>query len=378
MRKINFSEVKPISNVDNLAIKKDIYSTISKKNFILGNPVNEFEKKFSKLSKIKYSVGCASGTDALILALMSLNLKKTDEIMVPALTYISTGLSVLLKGYRLIFVDINMETGLISFNDIKKKKSRKTKVIIPVNLYGQKVNLKKLRKIVGKNIKIIEDSAQSHFAYSCFNCKNAYKSKCCKKENNEKYADISCYSFYPSKNLGAYGDGGLVSTNNNKIYKKLLKLRNLGSTKKNMHDLVGLNSRLDTIQAVVLKRKLSTILNLNDDRRKIASFYDQNLENIKQIRITKTKPGSSRHLYVIRTKKRDQLLRYLKRKGIFCQVHYPYSLNTMRIFRNYNKEALLNSEQWSKNCLSLPLFPKLRIVDAKKIIKEVKKYFKSK
>ena len=375
-QKINFSEVNPISISDNLSIKRDIYSTILKKNFILGKPVSEFEKKFSKLSKIKYSVGCASGTDALILALKSLNLKKNDQVIVPGMSYISTALAVVLNNNQLIFADIDTNTGLISIDNVVQKITKKTKAVIPVNLYGQKVDLKKLRGSVGKRIHIIEDSAQSHFAYSCM-CVKPHD-KCCNNNRNEKYADISCYSFYPSKNIGAYGDGGLISTNHRKIYRNLLKLRNLGSVKKNVHDLPGLNSRLDTIQAVVLKRKLNTILNLNDERRKIANIYDQNLKKINQIKITKTNPGSSRHLYVIRTKRRNHLLKHLKKKGIFCQIHYPYSLNSLKIFKNYNKKDLFISEEWAKNCLSLPLFPKLKIADVKKIIIEINNFFKIK
>jgi len=229
---INFSEVNPISNKQNLIIKNQIFATIKKKDFILGKSVNEFEKGFSKLSKIKYSVGCASGTDALILSLMSLNLKKEDEIIVPGMSYISTGLSVILNNNKLVFADIDSKTGLISIEKVARKLNKKTKVIIPVNLYGQKVDLKKLREVVGSKITIIEDSAQSVLAYSCHGCANNKSNKCCKKKMNEKYSDISCYSFYPSKNLGAYGDGGLIATNDIKKYEKLLALRNLGAIKK--------------------------------------------------------------------------------------------------------------------------------------------------
>ena len=161
---INFTNVDPIDNKDISIIKNEIFKVIKKKDFILGNSVKNFESNFAKLSQIKYSVGCASGTDALILALKSLNLKKKDEIIVPAMTYISTGLSVLLNNNKLVYADIEKDTGLISVESILKNITKNTKVIIPVNLYGQKFNLKKLREIVSKKISIIEDSAQSHFA----------------------------------------------------------------------------------------------------------------------------------------------------------------------------------------------------------------------
>ena len=370
---VNFSEVNPISNKQRIKINNEINSVVNKRDFVLGGAVNIFEKKFSKLSRIKYSVGCASGTDALLLALMVLNLKKNDEVIVPSMTYISTGLSVLLNRNKIVFADINNDTGLISIDSVVKNITKKTKVVIPVNLYGQKVNLEEIRKKISKKIFIIEDSAQSHFAYSCHNCRIVINNKCCKKSRNENFADISCYSFYPAKNLGAYGDAGMVCTNNINFYKKLLSLRNLGAVKKNNHKIMGLNSRLDTIQAVVLKNKLETILKLNDQRRKIGHIYDKSLKNIKQIKLTKTNPGSARHLYVIRIKNRDELIKYLKRKNIFCQIHYPYSLNKIKYFKNSTK--LEFSESWAKECVSLPMHPNLSKNEVFRVVDGIKTFF---
>ena len=363
---IKFTEVNPLSDVEIKVIQKKISQTINKGDFILGDSVRNFEKNFSKLSKTKYSVGCGSGTDAITLALMSLNLKSNDEVIVPGMTYISTGLSVILNNNKLVLADIDKETGLISIDEIKKKITKKTKVIIPVNLYGQRVDFQKLRKIAGKGIFIIEDSAQSHFAFN----KND------KKVSPNKLSNISCYSFYPAKNLGAYGDAGLVATNDKSIYKKIVALRNLGSIKKNKHSLIGLNSRLDTIQSVVLNHKLKTILKLNEKRRKIGEMYDKLLHPINKIKLTKTNRGSSRHLYVIRTKNRDKLKRYLGRKGISCQMHYPYSLNKLEAFRGkFKKTKLKKSESWAKECLSLPIHPNLKAKDILYIVDQVKNFF---
>ncbi len=378
IKRIDFTEVNPLKFNETRLIKKEILNTIDKRDFILGQSVRKFEYNFSRLSKIKYSVGCASGTDALILALKSLNLKNSDEIIVPAMTYISTGLSVMLNNNKLIYADIDSNTGLISINSIKKAITKKTKVIIPVNLYGQKVNLRELRKKISKKIFIVEDSAQSHFAFSCFNCSKKNKDICCQKERNDSYADISCYSFYPAKNIGAFGDAGLVATNHKKIYDKLLSLRNLGSIKKHEHNYIGMNSRLDTIQAVVLNRKLKSILKINKSRRRLAKIYDQKLKNIKHIIITDTKPGSTRHLYVIRTKKRDKLMKYLIKKNIYCQLHYPYTLDKLKPFKKKFKtsENLINSANWSKQCLSLPLHPRMKLSDINKVVKEIKNFIK--
>ena len=377
-KSINFTNVNPVNSKDNSLIRNEIKKIINNNDFILGRVVKKFEDNFSKLSQINYSVGCASGTDALILSLKSLNLKKHHEVIVPAMTYISTGLSVLLNNNKLVYADIENDTGLISINSIIKNITKNTKAVIPVNLYGQKIDLKKLRNSISKKIFIIEDSAQSHFAYSCFNCNDKKINNCCKKEKNDRYADISCYSFYPAKNLGAYGDAGLVSTKNKKIYKKLLSLRNLGSVTKNKHDILGMNSRLDTIQAAVLNIKLKSVLKANENRRNLAKIYDEKLNTIKQIKITKTNPGSSRHLYVIRTKYRDKLVKYLLNKKISCQIHYPYSLNKLKPFIKYaNKNRnLKNSEKWSKECLSLPIYPGLKSSEINLVVKEIKNFFK--
>ena len=178
---MKFTDVNPFNKKIQKRINKSILDTVKKKDFILGNNVNKFEKKFSNLSKSKYAVGCATGTDALILALKSLNLKPNHEVIIPGMSYISTGLSAALNNNKIVFADIDNDTGLISLNSVKKKISKNTKVVIPVNLYGQKVDIKKLRRIVGSNKYIIEDSAQAHFAFSCFDCKNLHQQNVVKK-----------------------------------------------------------------------------------------------------------------------------------------------------------------------------------------------------
>jgi len=377
---INFTNIDPINSKEASLIKKHINNVVSKQNFILGKDVEVFENKFSKLSNIRYAVGCASGTDALSLALKSLNLKQEHEIIVPAFTYISTGLSVLLNNKKLVYADVDKDTGLISIESILKNITKNTKVIIPVNLYGQKVDLKKLRKKLDNKIFIIEDSAQSHFAYSCYDCIKPKNNNCCKKERNDHHADISCYSFYPSKNLGAYGDAGLVATNNKKLYTKIISLRNLGSIKKHEHNFIGLNSRMDTIQAAILNNKIKSTLWANDMRRYFSKIYDIKLSKINQIIITKSKPGSARHLYVIKTKKRNALMKYLSKKKINSQVHYPYSLNKVAAFKNIKSKnkSIKNSEIWSNECLSLPLHPKLKIDEVNRVVSVIKKFFKKK
>ncbi len=373
---MKFTDVNPFTRRQQNKINKSVISTIKKGDFILGDNVNKFEKRFSNLSNSRYAISCGTGTDALNLSLKALNLKKNHEVIIPGMSYVSTGLAVALNNINISFADIDNQTGLISLESVKKKINKNTRAIIPVNLYGQKVNIKKLRQIVGKKIFIIEDSAQSHFAYSCYNCgKNEYDF-CCKKELNNMYADMSCYSFYPSKNLGAYGDGGIITTNNNNLYKKLCILRNVGAIKKNVHEYEGLNSRLDTIQASILLEKVKYTKNHNDYRRKISKYYDSELQYINEIQLTKTRPGSSRHLYVVRSKKRDQLFKFLIKNNITCQSHYPYSLNKVGSLRKKIKKIKLPiSERWSKECLSLPIYPFMKFKDAEKVVKIIKKFF---
>ena len=374
---MKFTDVNPITKSQQNKITKSIIATIKKGDFILGKNVKTFEKKFSSIANTKFAVGCATGTDALILAVKSLNLKKNHEVIVPGMSYISTGLAASLNNLKIVFAEINDQTGLISLDSVKKKLSKNTKVIIPVNLYGQKVNIEKLRRIVGRNVFIIEDTAPSHFASTCKDCQKKDHEFCYKSEISQNYSDLSCFSFYPAKNLGAYGDGGIITTNNLKIYKRLLILRNLGSIKKNVHQYEGLNSRLDTLQASILLEKIKLTPFHNNYRRKISEFYDNELFLISEIKLTQTDPGSSRHLYIIRTKNRDKLLKFMLKNKIKCQLHYPYSLNkTGALKGKFKKTKLPISEKWSKECLSLPIYHHMKFKDAKKVVKTIKKYFK--
>ena len=189
---MKFTDINPFSKNEQSKINKSLLSTVKKGDFILGKNVEKLEKKFAKLANVKYSIGCATGTDALILSIKALNLKKKHEVIIPGMSYISTGLSLALNKTKICFVDIDPDTGLMSLESVKNKINKNTRAIIPVNLYGQKVDIKKLRSIVGQRIFIIEDSAQSHFAFSCYSCGRADDETCCNKEHNHTFADLSC------------------------------------------------------------------------------------------------------------------------------------------------------------------------------------------
>jgi dTDP-4-amino-4,6-dideoxygalactose transaminase len=281
-------------------LHKEIFFKIKKlfKNgdFILGSEVKKFEAQFSKFTDSKYSIGCANGTDAITIALKSLNLKAGSEVIIPAMTYCSTAFAVINANLKPILADINHLEPTISLFEIKKKISNKTKVIIPVHLYGSSADIRGIRNIIGKKkIYIIDDCAQAHGA----------------RDNNGNkigsISDISTFSLYPGKNLGAYGDAGIITTNNKYFYNKIKKIRNLGSIKKFKHDEIGVNSRLDTIQAIILNKKIKKLNFLNNKRKKIANFYKTKIKNPKIVKLNYSK-YCVYHQYVVLVKNKKNFL----------------------------------------------------------------------
>jgi UDP-2-acetamido-2-deoxy-ribo-hexuluronate aminotransferase len=361
--KINFNN---IFNQDKVIIKKilkDLTKIIKKSNFILGSDVTKFEKNFSKYTKTKYCISCASGSDALYLALKSLNLNHNNEVIVPAMTYVATASSVINAGCKLRFADVNIKDASINQEDVIKKINSRTKAIIIVNLWGHCADYSSLKKLCEKkNITLIEDAAQSIGAYNS------------KKINSGNLGHIACFSFFPGKNLGAYGDGGAVVTNNKNIYEKVLQLRTHGARKKFQHDNVGINSRLDTIQASILNHKLKRIDKLNSLRRKIAKLYFQKIKN-KKLYLFNIDLSSCFHQFVVLPKNRKHFTNYLKINNIPFGFHYPYSLNKLRAFKNYCIDKnLRNSETIGARCVSLPIDPYLNKKQLIYIINKVNSY----
>ena len=334
-------------NLHSLMIK-DIRNIFKKGDFILGENVNKFENKFSNFCGSKFSLGCANGTDALTIALKALNLKKNSEVIIPSMTYCSTAFSIINANLKPVLVDIDFMKPTINIDRIIQKINKKTKVIMPVHLYGSVVDIKKIKNIIQKKkIYIIDDCAQAHGA---------------KDDQGKKVgslADISTFSLYPGKNLGAYGDAGIITTNNKKLYLVMRKLRNLGSEIKFKHELVGMNSRLDTLQAIILNHKLSKLSELNLKRKKIAANYDKKIDNKKILKLTYSK-NSVYHQYVILVKKRNVLINYLKKSNIQYGFHYPYAIHELQVFKGYFKnEKFPNSEMLSRYGISIPIDPNL-------------------
>lgn len=360
---IKFLDIyKQDKNLHN-TILKHIKKTFKKGDFILGKDVNRFENNFAKFCNSKYAVGCANGTDALTIALKSLNLKKDSEVIIPAMTYCSTAFAVLNANLKPILVDTGSLSPTIDINQIKKKITKKTKVIMPVHLYGSVSNIKKIKQLIKKkNIYIVDDCAQAHGALD---------------DSGKKVgsiADISTFSLYPGKNLGAYGDAGIITTNNQSIYKKIRKIRNLGSETKFLHDTIGLNSRLDTIQAIIVDKKLKNLNKYNAQRRSIAAFYNKNIINSKITKLNYSK-SCVFHQFVILVNDRRNLIKLFNKKKIQYGFHYPYAIHQLAVFRKrFANKSFKNAEILAKNSISLPIDPNLSKIELNYIVKTLNEF----
>jgi len=335
------------------AILKDIKILFKKGDFILGNEVIKFEDNFKNFCQSKYAISCANGTDALTIALKSLDLPNHSEVIIPAMTYCSTAFAVINAGLTPILVDTEFLKPTIDLIDLKTKINKKTKVILPVHLYGSVANLNGIKKIIRKkNIYLIDDCAQAHGAYDdSMNSRN--------RKRIGSTTDISCFSLYPGKNLGAYGDAGIITTNNKKLFNKIKKIRNLGSDKKFIHDYVGMNSRLDTIQAIILNKKIKNLSNYNKNRQKIAQFYNKNIINKKITKLIYSK-SCVYHQYVILIKDKKKFINKLNSKKIGFGFHYPYAIHQLDVFKkDFKNKKFVNAERLAKEGISIPIDPNL-------------------
>jgi len=356
------------------AIKEEINAAVmevlDRGDFILGSSVGRFEEEFSKFCDSKYCVGVASGTDALYLSLKALDIGGGDEIIAPANTFIATVLAISYSGASPVLVDVNPGTYNIDLKKVEEKITSKTKAIIPVHLYGRPVNMGVLGVIANKyNLNIVEDACQAHGA--------VWKNK-----KVGSFGDLGCFSFYPGKNLGAYGDGGAIVTSNEKLYQKLKMLRNYGSSKKYYHDTIGYNSRLDTIQAAILRVKLKYLEEWNSKRLANARRYNQKLKNIGDLVLPGIDEGnlSVFHLYVIRTGRRDELVKYLKENDIQCGIHYPVPIYSLGAYSclGLKGEDFPVTEEFSKQILSLPIYAELKEEQINNVANSIKKFYERK
>lgn len=337
-----------------ISIKKEIdnaiQNVISQSAYIQGPFVKTFEENFSKKLGIKHCIGVASGTDALAITLKALNIGIGDEVITAANTFIATSEAITINGAKAIFVD-NDEYFGININLIENKITPKTKAIIPVHLYGQSADIIKIQEICRKyNLLLIEDCAQSHFA--TYN--NQYTGT---------FGDAAIYSFYPGKNLGAYGDGGAIITNQDSLAHKIRMYCNHGSPEKHVHLIEGTNSRLDGIQAAILSVKMKYIDEWNQKRNKAAQLYIEKLSKCKKVITPLMRPLSSHifHLFVIRCENRDELQKHLNNHGIQTGIHYAKALPYLDCYQHLKcKPSDFPIAYRNQNeVLSLPMFPEI-------------------
>jgi dTDP-4-amino-4,6-dideoxygalactose transaminase len=336
----------------NEQIKKEAMLAIEKvfdsKWYILGQHVKDFEKQYAHFNKTKFCIGVANGLDALILSLKALDIKGGDEVIVPSNTYIASVLAVSYVGATPVFAEPDIQTYNIDPSQIEAKITSRTKVIMPVHLYGQACEMEKIMLVARKhNLFVVEDNAQSQGA--SFHGKLA-----------GSFGNVNATSFYPGKNLGALGDAGAVTTDDEALAQKISVLRNYGSEKKYYNDVKGVNSRLDEMQAAILSVKLRYLDAWTEERQKIAGWYSEQLKNIGDLILPHTAAGASHvyHLYVLRTQKRDALQAYLNKKEIGTLIHYPVPPHLQKAYKDlgFSKGDFPLAEEIADTCLSLPMY----------------------
>jgi len=336
------------------AIKEEINSAINqvfqKSWFILGEQVCRFEEEFSAYCEVKYGIGVASGTDALYLALIATGIEPGDEVITAPNTAVPTVLAISLAKAKPVFVDIDPQTFTLNPDLLKPAINKKTKAVIPVHLYGQMADMKLILQIAqSHHLALIEDACQAHGAL--------YQGK-----KAGSLGQMGCFSFYPSKNLGAYGDGGMIITDDPSQAEKLRQLRNCGFSSKYQCHYKGINSRLDEIQAAILRVKFKYLDKWNQTRREKAQLYNNLIKNEQIIKpIEASYARHIYHLYVIKCRKRDELQRFLAEKGIQTFIHYPTPIHLQPAYKDLNIPAgsFPIAEQCAREILSLPMYPEL-------------------
>ncbi|MFW9940605.1 MAG: DegT/DnrJ/EryC1/StrS family aminotransferase [Candidatus Thorarchaeota archaeon] len=358
-------------------IKKDVSPKLEalfeKSDFIGGKAIENFENNFANYCDVKYAVGVSNGTDALKLSLAALNLKSPCGVLIPANTFIATVLAVkylfnvksdiaLIDCDEYYQIDVNLLESYLKEN----RKKWVSCVIIPVHLYGHPANMKQILELAEQyNCYILEDSSQAHGAMVL----------------NRKVGgigDISAFSLYPGKNLGAAGDAGIITTNNEDLFNKVKSLRNYGSSKKYYYDAIGWNNRLDTIQAIILNEKLKHLDKWNDARIKVAKKFEDLLKNNKNIVIPKTAPYINKqvyHIYAIRVKNRDNFQSYLLEHGIPTVIHYPIPIQKTKPFKHLDFFNNKKTIKFAEELISLPIYPFLSEEEIEYISSITNKFF---
>jgi dTDP-4-amino-4,6-dideoxygalactose transaminase len=361
-----YEKIKP-------AIDSAISEVIENAHFINGPEVTNFAEDLKDYLGVKNVIPCANGTDALQIAMMALDLKPGDEVITPSFTYIATTEVIALLGLKPVFVEVNKDTFCVDAEAIEKAITPKTKAIVPVHLYGQAADMNAIMEIAQKhNLFVIEDNAQA--IGSDYHLTDGTVVK------TGTIGDIGCTSFFPSKNLGCYGDGGALFTNNEELAKKIKMIANHGQSKKYYHDVVGCNSRLDTIQAAVLRIKLRQLDNYIDARREVADYYDAFFGPMAGVKIP-FRSHDSKHVFhqytlTLEGHNRDGLNEFLAEKGIPSMIYYPVPAHRQKMFESFGSASLnLSVTDWlTERVISLPIHTEMQTEQLELITKTVAEY----
>ena len=374
MRKLQMVDLKSQYEKIKEEIAAGIQNCLDNTAYINGPAVKEFQQAFEKYLGVKHVIHCANGTDALQIALMALDLKPGDEVICPAFTYVATAEVIGLLGLVPIMVDVDVDTFNISLDHLDQYVTPKTKVIVPVHLYGQSADMEQILAFAKKhNLYVVEDNAQAIGSDYTFADGSSKKTG--------TIGEIGCTSFFPSKNLGCYGDGGAIMTNDDELAAKIRMIANHGQEKKYYHKVLGCNSRLDTLQAEVLKVKLKHLDEYAAARNKMADYYDQNLAEISEIEVPKRSASSNHvfHQYTLKIKngKRDALQQYLAENKIPSMIYYPLPLYKQEAFQQYVGAdfSLPVTEVLCQEVLSLPIHTEFNKESSDYVIASIKKFF---
>lgn len=356
-----------LKNEVDLEMQKVLDSAI----FLKGPQVKAFEQDLSAYLDVNAVIACANGTDALTIALMALDLSPGDEVIVPDFTFIASAEAIAFLGLTPIFVPCNPESFLMDVKAVEKVLTKNTKAIIPVHLFGQCVDMESLMKLASKNnVFVIEDNAQSMGANIMFSDGRTAKAG--------TVGHIGTTSFFPSKNLGCFGDGGAIFTNNVPLADKIRSLSNHGMDKPYHHKFIGMNSRLDELQAAVLKVKLKYLTECNEFRNKAAQLYDDELKEIEQITIPAQVAHSTHvfHQYSLKVENRNELKAFLQKNGIPSMIYYPVPLHKQEAFANINCNSIPSTQNICDRVLSLPMHPELTEEEQLYITSTIKKFYR--
>ena len=364
MEKIPFSTVERIHKLHGEELR-EAYEAVVNGNWFIGSaPCEEFENEFARYCGTEYGIGCGNGLDALMLSLRAMDIGTGDEVIVPSFTFIATALAVVYAGATPVFVEVDPETALLDPERIEAAITDRTKAIIAVHLYGQMAPMDRICDVAKRHsLKVLEDAAQSHGA--------EYQG-----QRSGSWGDVGCFSFYPGKNLGALGDAGGVVTNDARLARRIRMIGNYGTEEKYVHELMGVNSRLDTLQAAFLSVKLKYLDQWCAERRAIAGRYLAEIDNPK-IQLPVVKHGTPVwHLFVVRCKERDKLQAYLEENGIGTNIHYPIPMHEQRAFAAYDLPhgSFPIAEALSAEVLSIPMFNGMTQDEISRVIDVIKKY----